>query len=302
MSSPRPSPKGEGDGISSLSLKETSEERSACTTILKLEQSRGLGGEVEWWEFFPASLSPFGYNETVAQEYFPMTREEVIGTQEDISSSSPKIGEVGRGVQDTQENNTPPLTPPNLGGEWTETFLHWSTFNWSDYEPPFPKVAKIIPAEKLPDDISKIPDDILNWAIECEVTKKPFRIIKQELDFYRKHHLPIPRRHPDQRHLDRMKLRNPRKLYERLCDCAQCETNNKTSTLSSSEGESLPLWKGFSQSENDKGWVHTSREQIPHFELNPKTGTRTKKIITTYSPDRKEIVYCEECYNREVIW
>lgn len=76
-------------------------------------------------------------------------------------------------------------------------------FNWSDYEPPFPKVEKIIPANKLPDDITKIPDDILNWAIECEVTQKPFRIIKQELEFYRKHNLPIPRRHPDQRYIER---------------------------------------------------------------------------------------------------
>jgi len=31
----------------------------------------------EWGEFFPASLSPFGYNETIAMEYFPLTREEV---------------------------------------------------------------------------------------------------------------------------------------------------------------------------------------------------------------------------------
>jgi len=30
-----------------------------------------------------------------------------------VLSSSPKIGEAGKGVQ----NNTPPLTPPNLGGE-----------------------------------------------------------------------------------------------------------------------------------------------------------------------------------------
>ncbi|NUJ97742.1 hypothetical protein HGA92_03055, partial [Candidatus Gracilibacteria bacterium] len=29
-------------------------------------------GEQEWGEFFPSSLSPFGYNETVAQEYFPI--------------------------------------------------------------------------------------------------------------------------------------------------------------------------------------------------------------------------------------
>ncbi len=120
-------------------------------------------------------------------------------------------------------------------------------FNWSDYEAPFPKVEKIIPAKLLPENIADIPDDILNWAIECEVTKKPFRIIRQELEFYRKHNLPIPRRHPDQRHLDRMALRNPRKLFARKCD---------------------------------------------------KCG---KDLITTYSPDRPETVYCGDCYNREVI-
>jgi hypothetical protein len=116
----------------------------------------------EWGEFFPSWMSPFGYNETAAPEYYPLTREETIG----------------------------------------------KGFNWSDYEPPFPKVEKTIPAAKLPSDIAQVPDDILNWAIECEITKKPFRIIKQELEFYRKHHLPIPKRHPDQRHLERMELRN----------------------------------------------------------------------------------------------
>jgi hypothetical protein len=134
----------------------------------------------EWGEFFPSSISPFGYNETVAQEYFPMTREETLA----------------------------------------------KNFNWSDYELPFPKVEKTIPASKLPQNIDDVPDDILNWAVECEVTKKPFRIIKQELEFYRKHHLPIPKRHPDQRHLDRMALRNPRKLFERKCD--KCGTDMVT--------------------------------------------------------------------------
>ncbi len=32
---------------------------------------------LEWWEFFDLSLSPFGYNETVAQEYFPATQQEI---------------------------------------------------------------------------------------------------------------------------------------------------------------------------------------------------------------------------------
>ncbi|USN57484.1 MAG: hypothetical protein H6766_03455 [Candidatus Peribacteria bacterium] len=29
-------------------------------------------------EFFHPSLSPFGYNETVAQEYFPLTKDEAL--------------------------------------------------------------------------------------------------------------------------------------------------------------------------------------------------------------------------------
>jgi hypothetical protein len=115
----------------------------------------------EWWEFFPINLSPFWYNETVAQEYFPLSR--------DVSLKH--------------------------------------LFNYSDYKSPTPKVEKIIPANKLPENISDIPDDIINWVIKCEISEKPFRIISKELEFYRKHNLPIPRKHPDIRHLERMKLR-----------------------------------------------------------------------------------------------
>ena len=154
----------------------------------------------EWGEFFNPDVSLFGYNETVAQEYFPMTKEEAL-----------KQG-----------------------------------FNWSDYEAPFPQATKTLPAHLLPARIEDIPDDILNWAIICEVTGKPFRIVKAELEFYRKHKLPIPHRHPDQRHLDRMALRNPRKLFERTCD--KCQEN----------------------------------------------------MQTTYTPERPEKVYCEQCYNKEV--
>jgi hypothetical protein len=187
----------------------------------------------EWWEFFPSWMSPFGYNETVAQEYFPIL--------------SPQPSPKGEGASETETFRKVWIpSSPSPSGKGARGWGSGFWCNWSLYEPPFPKVDKIIPAEKLPEDISKIPDDILNWAIECEVTKKPYRIIKQELEFYRKHNLPIPRRHPDQRHLDRMALRNPRKLFERHCD---------------------------------------------------KCG---KEITTTYSPERPERVYCEECYNREI--
>lgn len=33
----------------------------------------------EWGEFFPMSLSSFGYNETLAQEHYPLTKEEALG-------------------------------------------------------------------------------------------------------------------------------------------------------------------------------------------------------------------------------
>jgi len=86
----------------------------------------------------------------------------------------------------------------------------------------------------------------LNWAIKCKISKRPFKIIPQELKFYREHSIPIPHLHPDKRHEARMKLRNSRKIYNRKC--MNCE----------------------------------------------------KDMKTTYSHERSEIVYCEECYLMEV--
>ena len=134
--------------------------------INHMEKSR------EWWEFFPSSLSPFWYNETIISDFFPLSKKEILE-------------------------------------KW---------FKYSDYISPFPNVEKIIPANKLPENIGDIPNDVLNWAIKCEDSWKPFRIIKEELEFYRKHNLPIPRKHPDIRHKERMELRNPRKLFDRKCD------------------------------------------------------------------------------------
>ncbi len=172
-----------------------------------IEKMRETG---EYGEFFPVALSSFTYNESIAQEHFPITREEALR----------------RG------------------------------WKWRDEKDEQPKVAKIIPASQLPDSIDDIPDDILNWAIIPEggdpsagsgpSAKRPFKIIKQELEFYRKMRLPVPRFHPDERHRRRMALRNPRKLWKR--NCGQCG----------------------------------------------------KEIQTTYAPERPEIVYCEECYLKEV--
>jgi len=82
--------------------------------------------------------------------------------------------------------------------------------------------------EKEPDysnvtrDISKIPDEILNWALECKESHRLFKIQETELKFYRTMILPIPLYHPDVRHFHRLALRRPRKLHDRTCD--KCHT------------------------------------------------------------------------------
>ncbi len=135
----------------------------------------------EWGAFFPSELSAFAYNETVAQDYYPLTKEQV------------------------------------LANGW----------EWKDRTDDIPAVEKIIDAEMLPASINDIPDDILNWAIRCSVTKRPFRIQQAELNFYRTQQIPVPRQHFDVRHAARHALRNPRKIWQR--ECQKCGKHIETS-------------------------------------------------------------------------
>lgn len=130
----------------------------------------------EWGEYFPIQASNFGYNKTLAQIYYPMTREQVLA----------------------------------------------KGWKWEDYEAPQPNAPKTISASNLPDNIKDVTDEILDTAIECETTKKLFRITAQELQFYRNQRVPLPRRCFDQRHLDRFSKRNPRHFFKRACGkCAK---------------------------------------------------------------------------------
>jgi hypothetical protein len=117
----------------------------------------------EWGRFFAPSLSPFGYDETVALEYFPLSEEEAQ--------------------------------------------KRW--YNWKWYKPnvTIPPELKTISAKDLPDRIQDAPDSLLETAIICEVSGRPFRIIERELAMYRTMQLPLPRRHPDVRHIDRLRRR-----------------------------------------------------------------------------------------------
>jgi len=181
------------------------------------------GRVYKYGEFFPAELSPFAYNETIAQEYFPLTKEEVLA----------------RG------------------------------YSWKDPEERAYQIT--LNAKDLPDHIKDVKDNILDEIIGCmheqrcnEQCTKAFRVIPKELDFYRKQNLPLPRLCPNCRHYQRIKQRNPLRLWHRKCMC---------------------------------GTKTTYQNTIKHDHEGPCPN----EFETTYAPERPEIVYCEKCYLKEVV-
>ena len=181
----------------------------------------------KYGEFFPFDLSPFPYNETLAQEYFPISK--------DIAQKK----------------------------------SYW----WRDKDKREYKIS--IQSEALPNLIEDAKDDIQKEIIGCahegkceEVCTEAFVITPQEFSFYKTNGLPLPRLCPNCRMWQRINFRNPFKLYKKMCDCLGVESinsNYKNYTLHS----------------------HGTEKCSNQFE-------------TTFSPDRPEIVYCEQCYQAEV--
>jgi hypothetical protein len=122
--------------------------------------------------------------------------------------------------------------------------------------------------DDLPLNISKTTDDILNEIIECEKCKSAYKILKDELLFYRRENLPIPTMCHECRFEIRIKDRLKLELYERKCMCGGAsDVNGKYRNTSKHIHGDDPCEEVF------------------------KTG---------YSPDRSEIIYCEKCYQQEV--
>lgn len=128
----------------------------------------------EWGELFDNEYSPFGYNETVAQDYCSLSRDEAL--------------------------------------------KKWYKRQDESYDPVIPQGVQIFERDVMPTDSKAVDDSILKKILLCEVSWRPYRLLKQELQFYRKHALPIPRKHPDVRHAERLQHRPWRQLYARTCD------------------------------------------------------------------------------------
>ncbi len=134
------------------------------------------------------------YNETNAQEYFPITKEKAIKN----------------------------------GWKWREN-------NQKNYQPasvPFPET------------IIKTDDSVVGEIFACIGCKKNYQIQRPELKFYKTIGLPIPHKCFDCRHTERMKLRNPRQLFDRTC--VNCFIPFK-STYAPNRSEQVHCEKCFSE-------------------------------------------------------
>ena len=188
-----------------------------------------IGRVYRYGEFFPVELSQFSYNETVAQEYMPLIKDE-----------AEKLG-----------------------------------FTWRDPDTKNYRVTKN--AEGLPDHIRDVTDSILEETIGCahegncnDNCTTAFKLIPPELQFYRKMNLALPRLCPNCRHFERLRKRNPAKLWHRSCHCAGEKSENGVYTNTGTHPS------------------HAKGEPCPN------------EFETSYAPDRPEIVYCESCYNAEI--
>ena len=131
-------------------------------------------------EFFPIEISPFAYNETMAYEQFPLSKEQAI------EKNYKWFDDVGRN--------------------------HEATLEYTN----------------IPDDILEVNDSILKETISCEhggecshQCTKAFRILPEELQFYKRMNLPLPRICPNCRYFIRLERALPWKLWSRVCMCSK---------------------------------------------------------------------------------
>ncbi len=142
------------------------------------------GETYSYGEFFPSELSPFAYNETTAQEIFPLSKADV-----------------------------------------TAQGMVWKEKEERSYQISMPSAS-------IPNTIDEISDTITSEIIECENKgdeikncTTAFRVIPDEVGFYKRFNIPIPHKCPNCRHRERMTLRNQPIFREAKCSYESCENN-----------------------------------------------------------------------------
>ncbi len=100
-------------------------------------------------------------------------------------------------------------------------------FNWQDNIQRTTGKETLKP-ENIPESIDEVGDSILNETLACIECKRNYKIVPNELIFYKKMRIPIPRRCFYCRHANRLKKRNPFKLWHRRCMKEGCQNEFET--------------------------------------------------------------------------
>ncbi|HUC88795.1 MAG TPA: hypothetical protein VMR49_02060 [Candidatus Paceibacterota bacterium] len=80
---------------------------------------------------------------------------------------------------------------------------------------------------EVSDNINDISDSITDEILECLICKRNYKIVNEELNFYKKWKIPIPRHCFFCRLENRFKLRGPSKLWQRQCMCDKKHPNHE---------------------------------------------------------------------------
>ena len=156
----------------------------------------------KYGEFFPVDMSSYGYSQSQAFEYFPLTEEEA----------------------------------KRQGYRWRLPEERKYTVTKKASE--LPNYIAEVPNTILEEVIQCGHEESGGHSFGCNVDcASAFRITKPELDFYRQVKLPLPRLCFNCRHVDRIKWRNVPALYSRQCMCDYKVYKNEATHQSHSQGK-----------------------------------------------------------------
>ncbi len=138
------------------------------------------GVQYGYGEFFPPEISPFCYNETIAQDYFPSTKE---GAEK-------------------------------FGSSWHENVTkNYQVTMKADQMPD----SIIEVTDAILNEVIACAHSGTDCGEQCAGA---FKMIPLELQYYRQFGVPLPRLCPSCRHFQRVKQKPPLKLFQGQCHCS----------------------------------------------------------------------------------
>lgn len=172
---------------------------------LRAQIEKHLRERSVWGSFFPASLSPFPYNRSAANEMMPMARvpAQLMGYPWDTSDT---------GILPSELLGRLDVAPEHLYAELPE------------------RTAGLTP------------ERVSELVFICELTGRPYQIAPDELTLLNSLGVPPPNRCFHQRHLDRIGRMAPHRLVDRVCADSNAPLETAFGERYKQQVLSRPLW------------------------------------------------------------